>query len=247
MNLDLLFWGLGTVLITTISFFLARNSMKDYEEFPSNKEQYGLYLIRSLDNLTVQTLQRFYQLSLQNKLPVTFERLFKGREQAVTVYLPVRFKESFPELNLLELEDYIDNTNAPNSFGKKVTLDDVYIFLMESKDRRSPVEINPSFLNSPGLSDSQKLSIQSVLFAEKSRPNTFQTTLRVMVADKAAAERVALTKRVQDLMLRNTSLIRKDSRKALGVLFESFKKRTFIPKEISPHYFSVEELIRLVK
>lgn len=97
---------LGSVVI--ISFLLAYWSMKDFKVAPKGaKSSYGLFLIRNTSGLTPEVLHSI--MNAQKDVIISLERLFKGTEAALAIYAPTSVLMPFLQnLNLLELEDYVD-------------------------------------------------------------------------------------------------------------------------------------------
>ncbi len=104
----MILWFALFLLIVGISFVLAFRSMKDYQEIPKNfKAEYGLFLIRRPESFNANALTAIGQTILEEGLVVSIERLFKGKQAALTIFGPKKILDDFAEsLNLLELEDY---------------------------------------------------------------------------------------------------------------------------------------------
>ena len=102
----MIIWFIIFFIILFVSLVLAYFSMRDYQEIPKVEKEYGIYLIRKPQFLTLQTLNTIFDLS-KGKI-LSFERLFKGRSQALVIFGPKKILSSrFSEiLGLLELEDY---------------------------------------------------------------------------------------------------------------------------------------------
>lgn len=107
----MILWAVFFLLIIAISFVLAFQSMKDYQEIPQeNKTDYGLFLVRQIKNLDTQLLDFIRQVMLAEKEIMSLERLFKGRQTAVTIFGPKSVLTRIQnKLDILELEDYTLN------------------------------------------------------------------------------------------------------------------------------------------
>lgn len=104
----MILWLLLFLLVIGISFILAFRSMRDYQEIPQKTDvDYGLFLVRQIKNFDVKLLDSIRQEVLTEKAIVSLERLFKGRQTALTIFGPKNILSKFQnELDILELEDY---------------------------------------------------------------------------------------------------------------------------------------------
>lgn len=99
-------WAALFLIIVAISALLAYQSMKDYEQKPSLKDTYSLFLIKNPLGV-VKVLDSLHLSLLQKSQLVSFERLFKGSQSALVIYGPKATLQIFNnDLNLLELEEY---------------------------------------------------------------------------------------------------------------------------------------------
>src|SRR5437870_4004856 len=104
----MILWLLLFFLTVAISFVLAYQSMRDYQENPGHfKIEYSLFLIRSPEALNINVLKAIeVELSKEN-LIISLERLFKGTKTALVIFGPKIILQKFSTtLNLLELEEY---------------------------------------------------------------------------------------------------------------------------------------------
>ncbi len=102
----MILWIVLFVLVVAISFILAAKSMRDFREIPTN-EQYGLFLIRKTQELSVQLLNSIQGELLDPNSVISLERLFRGEKSALVVYGPKLIISKYHQnLDLLELEDY---------------------------------------------------------------------------------------------------------------------------------------------
>lgn len=104
----MILWLTLFLLIVGISFILALRSMKEFHEIPRKSQaDYGLFLIRQIKNLDARLLDSLRQLLIAEEAIVSLERLFKGRQAALTIFGPKNILAKFQtELDILELEDY---------------------------------------------------------------------------------------------------------------------------------------------
>lgn len=104
----MILWLTLFLLIIGISFILALRSMKDYQEIPRKSDlDYGLFLIRRPGNFDTKLLDSIRELVLLENAIISFERVFKGRQSALTIFGPKTVLDKFTRsLDLLELEDY---------------------------------------------------------------------------------------------------------------------------------------------
>ena len=94
------------ILIVSLSYALAKKSMKDFTETPIGDN--ALYLIRNKHKFS-EALQTILQQMQNSSLSISFERLFKGKKSALVVFGPKKLLEKLvPILDLIELEDYTD-------------------------------------------------------------------------------------------------------------------------------------------
>lgn len=104
----MILWIILFLLIVGISFILAFQSMKDYQEMPKEASiEYGLFLVRNINNFNIDFLNSIRDIILNEGLIISCERLFKGSQTALTIFGPRKILEEYvSDLSLLELEDY---------------------------------------------------------------------------------------------------------------------------------------------
>lgn len=104
----MLLWFLLFGLIVSISFFLAYQSMQDFQEkavFTGGEN--SLYLVRHPLRLDQQLLDEIHERSLAEGYIFSIERLFKGNQSAMVIFGPKQILQQYTQpLHLLELEDY---------------------------------------------------------------------------------------------------------------------------------------------
>lgn len=104
----MIFWFILFFLIVAISFLLAYQSMRDFQENPRLfKTEYALYLLRNPKALDEDLLKKLYEDMEKEGFIVSIERLFRGLESALVIYGPSQVLSRYASgLALLELEDY---------------------------------------------------------------------------------------------------------------------------------------------
>lgn len=229
-------WLVFILIVGGVSFWLALRSMKGYEEFPKSNLAYNLYLVRTPENFTQETLTKIYNLSLQKESQISLERLIRGADNVLTLFMPEELTASFPELNLLPIEDYL---------GGMTNLEQSYVWSIENS--KTNLGINPGFLNSIKLSGDEFFSLQVVAFPEKGKNNIFQVTLRGLVSYPEAVKRIKLTKAIQDNISKNSTLNKASKNQNTANLFENFLRRTFVPREVTKNHISSEQLYNLLQ
>ncbi len=188
----MILWVALFFIVIAISFVLALQSMRDYQEIPlHSKEEYALFLIRNTENLNAQVLSSIREHIVKDGLIISLERLFKGQRAALTIFGPKRVLEKFSDsLALLELEDYSLSLNAS----------DVYIWEMGSKTKDSKEQISTEiFKNLPSLGEEEQFLWQVVLGAKGNKAPVFQSQIRAAVYSKDPLRRRDLAPAFQNI------------------------------------------------
>lgn len=232
----IILWVAFILIVGGVSFWLALRSMKGYEELPKANLVYNLYLVRTPEKFTQDTLSKIYNLSLQKQSQISLERLIRGNDRVLILFMPEDIIYSFPELSLLPIEDYIGGT---------VSLEQSYVWSIENS--KNHFDIKPDFLDPANFSGDELFSLQVVAFPEKGKNNIFQVTLRGLVSYPEAYKRVELVKQVQGLIFQNSSLKKPEKNINSGILFKNFFKRTFVPREVAKAQISSEQLYNLLR
>lgn len=243
-------WIIIFFIIILISSVLAYRSMRDYEEFPEDLSLNSLFFVGNPAGLTEATLQKMHSLLEAGKHFFALEKLMKGKEKAIVLYGPKEVIQNFPELSLVELEDYLTgggNLGFDQNESKTVNVNQVLSWLVEPKNNlKKLLHVDKGLVNLV-LDDSQKVFIQVVLMPlEKGGQKVFQSTLRVMVADNDPIKRVELAKKVNQSFQEATGLIKREDAFPESKRFESFKQRSLIPKEVAEFYLTDQEILSLV-
>lgn len=241
----IILWAVFIIIVGGISFWLALQSMKGYVELPKANLIYNLYLVRTPEKFTQDTLSKIYNLSLQKQSQISLERLIRGNDKVLILFMPEGLAEDFPELSLLPIEDYLSMFNESSNKPNQVSLGQSYVWSIENS--KNHFDIKPEFLDSANFSSDELFSLQVVVFPEKGKNNVFQVTLRGLVSYPEAYKRVELVKQVQKLISQNSSLKKLDKSINSGILFENFFKRTFVPREVSKAQISSDQLYNLLR
>lgn len=188
----MILWLVLFFIVIAISFILALQSMKDYQEIPLKpNEKYALFLIRNTENLNIQVLASIREHIAKDGLIISFERLFKGKRAALTVFGPKRILEKFADnLALLELEDYSLDLNTS----------DAHLWEMGSRNKDLKEQISPElFRNLPSLGEEEQFLWQVVLGAKGGNAPEFRSQIRAVVYSKDPARRMNLIPLFQNI------------------------------------------------
>lgn len=179
-------WLALFLLVILISFILAFRSMKDYQEIPQKTHvEYGLFLVRQIKNFDVGIVDSIYQIVFTSGEIVSFERLFKGHQTALTIFGPKNILAQFQdELDLLELEDYTTEFNIDN------------VSIWEVGVRRN-ANLNPGHFNKI-FSELPKLEADEQFFWQVI-PRQYQVQIRAAVSSKDPSRKKMLTSTLQNL------------------------------------------------
>lgn len=243
-------WIILFFIIILISSVLAYRSMRDYEEFPDTLSLNALFYIGNPQNLTSETLKKLHDQFIQDKQFFSLEKLIKGKEHARVLFGGRGMVHDYPELALVELEDYISDEGSllsHDDFEKKVNVNQVLSWLIEPKNNPKKLLVVGDELRRLEIENSQKVFVQVVLMPlEKSGESVFQATLRVMIADSDPIKRVELAKSINQIFTQATGLKKHEDVFPESKKFESFRVRSLIPKEVSEFILTGDEVLSLV-
>ncbi|MCL4366184.1 hypothetical protein M1437_03065 [Patescibacteria group bacterium] len=170
----MILWIILFFIVVAISFVLALQSMRDYQQSPQQSQvDYGLFLIRQLASFDKDLLDSLKNTALGKGLIVSFERLFKGKQAALTIFGPKKILGQFTDkLNLLELEDYSLNLNNK----------DVLVWEMgvKNSNKLDPQSVDNLFENLPELTQQDQFFWQVVFSAKGGKEDSFQTQIRAV-------------------------------------------------------------------
>lgn len=244
-------WLIIFFIIILISSVLAYRSMKDYEEIPDNLSLNSVFYIGNPENFTIEILKKMHSLFLSRKQFFSIEKLYKGAEKAITIFGSRELVSFLPELNLIELEDYLVG-ELPVYLGRQeqnseVDANRTITWLIEPKNNpKRQIHPGPE-LKDLSIGDNQKVFLQAVCMPEKDNADAvFQTTWRLMVSDKDSIERVILAKKVDRIFTQQTGLNKHDDDFPELKKFESFKNRSLVPKESANFPMSAREIFDIL-
>jgi hypothetical protein len=235
-------WIIIILAIIIISFILALRSMKNYQEVPTTKFPYGVFLIRN-ENFVLQngTLNELYKFCLEANAIISIERLWKGSQKALVLYAPQNIGQFLPELELLEIEDYIEKEAKDNQ--KKASVDEVIVWNYHPKNEQE-LTIPETFLKDLQFNQDQNVFWQIVLNATK-KENHFQLNCRVMVVEPDVHKRIELAKRIDQYIFNTLGLKKKETKDSISVLFDNYKKRVLVPVEVEGFVLSTQTIKKL--
>ena len=223
--------------------------MRDYEEFPDSQSLNTLFYIGNPQNLTAQVLKKMHDFFLAQKQFFSLEKLTRGKEKARVIFGPRDMAKNFPELNLVEIEDYLADEGGflSEDFDKKVNVNQALSWLIEPKNNpKKQLHIGDELKNLT-VEENQKVFIQAVLMPVEKQGNTvFQSTLRIMVTDPDPIKRVELSKKIKQIISEATGLNKHEDTFPETKKYESFKQRSLIPQEVAGFPFSGEEILALI-
>jgi hypothetical protein len=176
----MIIWLFLALVVIIISFILAYNSMKDFSQTPSSQEPLGIFLIRNITYLDNNLLEKLHQKLLKNSKIVSLERLFKGGKEAVILVGEKDSAAEFPELNLLELEDY--SSRVTEAIVWEIGTKDQENF--HSDSQISLADFSKSF---PTLAEDEQIWLQLLLKPNKDK-KTFTSQIRAAVISPRAKE-----------------------------------------------------------
>jgi len=188
----MILWVVLFVLVVAISFVLALNSMRDFqEEVPEAGEDYGLFLIRHTRGLN-GLFDQLHDDLFESGLNISFERLFKGKKSALVVFGSRKLLTKYQDfLNLLELEDYTNvDVEGVNAWEVGV-----------KQNGKWTMDNGQLFGSLPSLSDTEQFWWQLILWVNKDNPSTklFQNQIRAVVLSSDVIKRKNLTQTLQNL------------------------------------------------
>lgn len=103
--------------------------MRDFAHSPSEKDAYGLFLIRNPQALTSQIIDQIHKGGLREGSLISLEKLFKGDKKALVIFAPIATVRDFVEpLGLLELEEYNSDVSVENTFSFEMGSKDSTLF-----------------------------------------------------------------------------------------------------------------------
>jgi hypothetical protein len=252
-----LFWIIGLILVVVISFILAWRSMKDFKETHITSQPYSLFLVKNPHILDENLLAQIHTLLSELNGIISFERLLKGTDKVLVIYAPSVIKEKFPQLDLFELEDYLEPMSVHSPMGSKTTLNQVLGWTIASKNNpKKIINVKSGFLSLVDLKEDQKFFLQVVCQPIENRKNNgtpesqfgqFQVTMRCLVADENPNQRIELSKKMDSQVFDSTGLVKQARQQTNQQIYEEYIKRVFVPKEVAKNFLLSQEILSLIK
>lgn len=230
-------------LILGLAFTVALRSMKDFQERPSSKVNYGTFLIKDPSQFTSNFIEELNKLSLtkearqKNDPPIiSFEHLIRGKQIVIVVYAPKELMAKLP-LKLLELEDY--TSKIP------VTYVNCFELALTNKSLTKDFT-NVSFTQGLEVDQEEYLFLQ-IVSSPIRQTNSFQITVRVVVSARDSIRRITLARAYEANIKQATSLARSPNKRSSSANFEDYKRRGLLPGEVKKFILSSEDIFSLVK
>lgn len=234
----MILWVILFLLIIVMSFVLAFLSMRDYHEIPGKSQvEYGLFLIRQTELFNHGFLDFIRESILKQGLVVSIERLFKGKQTALTIFGPKKILTQYAEkLNLLELEDYTLGLNHEH-----VSIWEVGTKIADKLNLSHPGHL---FQNLPALDSEDQFLWQVTLGLKGGKDKSFRTQIRAAIYSKEPTRRKDLAPLLQNLCV--LELIKIPRPFSQSQLMDFYKLRS-LSKDSQGPTLGFEEVIRLVK
>lgn len=233
-------------VVGVVSFFLAKRSMQDFQESPEPSSSYGVFLVRTPRSVDEDFL-RLLEHSFKDTI-VAFELLFKGQERALVVYCPLKFEKRFPNLHLLELEDYSENVDTKNILAWEVEA--------KNKGVLGGVKRDASLEDFQFFKDLSLSSDEQVYFQVAAKPfdtklvkdpDSFQVNIRVVVVSSDLQKRAKIAKHIDQTIRGKGQLVRKKKPNPSSKIYKEYRKRNFIPREVQEFQLSPEQLVAILR
>lgn len=241
-------WIIAIIIILIVSLFLALRSMKDFQEPSTGRTSFSLFLIRNISALDTSTLVKIAQITQNLDGSFALERLSKGSDFVLAIFGPSSIQTQLPELNLLELEDYLEDPKKDPTIPidpKKTQVNDSLAWVISAKaDPKKQLILKEGFLKKLDLQSDQHVFLQIVLHPQKN--NGLQATIRILVSDKNPNQRIELSKKIDEQIIMYANLQSQPRIQTTLEVFEEYRKRSFIPKEIAEFSLTTQEILDLL-
>lgn len=246
-------WIILFIIVVAVSAFFAYRSMRSFQELPSPQLGYTLFLVNNLKEFTLQTLDKLFQYSLNNNSYFSLEVLFKGPQVVLAIFAPKDISGYFQNLGLIEIEDYLlgqeneSQVQSATSTTPKTDVNHAYAWLIQPKNNlKKKISVSENFFRMLDLKDNQKFFWQVVASPVKNSDIQFQVTIRAMVEEADPNLRVELAKEMDREINSGTGLLRQANLNSNSEMYNNFKKRTLIPKEVRKFILQKEEIYDLL-
>ncbi len=235
-------WIILFFIIILVSAVLAFRSMKDYEEFPDSVGLNSLFYIGNPSAFSEGLLDRLHGVFSEKKQFFSLEKLNKGSEAALAIFGPAEMEDLFPELKLVEIEDYLGEAGSELlAVSKAVTVNQSLTWLIDPKSSFK----NPEHDLKIEIKENQKLFLQAVCVPEINAKTGFQCTLRLMAVDPNPVDRLGLAKKAAEIFEQSFGLKKLVDSYPEQKKFSSYQQRSLIPKEVSPFQLNTKDLAEL--
>ncbi|MBI4035984.1 hypothetical protein HY383_03465 [Candidatus Daviesbacteria bacterium] len=232
-------WLILFILVVGISFLLALRSMMDYQEVPEQtKVEYGLFLIRQIDNFDANILNAIRNRLHTAGLVISIERLIKGKQAALTIFGLKKILADFTDkLNLLELEDYTASWAGKEVSTWEIGVKDSHYLKHEDFDN--------IFKNLPEFAEDDQFFLQVVLSPKGNQDNApFATQIRVAFLAEDSQRKRLLAPLLHNL---NTGgLIKVPRPFSLGQMMSFYRARS-LSKDSKGPILDSQAVARLLK
>lgn len=224
-------WVILFLLIVAISFVLAMQSMRDYQEIPQKpKENYGLFLIRQIGGFNAEVLNSILKRITKEGLIISIERLFKGNFTTLTIFGPKTVLEKFnSELDLLELEDYVANLDSSHITTWEIGIKEATKF--------NPDDLSNIFNGLPKLDAEDQFFWQVVIGKD-------QTQIRAALYSKDSTKHKTLVPLLQSLQMGTLTKIPKPF--STEQMMDFYRLRT-LSRDSKVPVLTPEGVMRLLK
>lgn len=213
------------IFILAISFFLSLYSMRDFQQKPSSKQDYGLFLVRNLNNLSMDFILQFLSGLSRFGFLVSFEKLFRGSQEALVLYGPKNIlSKNTQGLNLLELEDYT-----------AVEMENTSIFEVGVKGTSDLRQYLPQ------LFDNERIYFQIILNTKNKNLDLIPSQIRVIIFCQNQDRLKEITSQFHENFKESLPKIPKPFSK--GQMFEFYKSRSYIKSEKMTLNLKAEDIL----
>lgn len=230
-----------TLLIVVIlaSYLLTKRSLRDFQEKPEENQDYAIFLVRRrkfLDQDFLTTLHR-----TAREVIISFEKLYKGQEGAMVLYAPRRIEKQFPDLELLELEDYSEKIKTTETLAWELVKD----------NKGRGLSFSLKFLDQIKLSNNDQLYCQIVTQPinpkhKSIHATVFQISLRMVIISPEPEKRLKIAKQIDEHMKSLGTLKRRKRTRPLTQIVKNFRERLLTPKEVTDFSIEGEDLLSLL-
>lgn len=236
-------WIFLIIIVSAASYYLAKRSLRHYLETPDTNIPYSVFLIQSPSLFDSAFLEDLASKNQGLDLIFSFERLYKGHMSALIIYGPRDLLKNFPQLNLLELEDYTEKQDISRVLAWELRLRKS----LTARQKESRME--PKFLSGLKLSPDDQVYYQIVCqhLRREKKALSFQVHMRIAVIAGDPSKRASLAKELDLKMSQSSVFTRMSGPKTSSQIFLGYKKRSIKPKEVENFRINALEMVKLLK